>query len=71
MFKARGQATVEYLFVLVFMILFSAKVLTRFNDFFRDSIGNLAHVLSQYLIVGVCPTQCFYGSYKNFHKGGQ
>jgi hypothetical protein len=64
----RGQAAVEYLFVLVFMILLSTQILSRFTGFFRDSIGNLAHVLSTNLTVGICPTKCFYGGYRNGFK---
>jgi hypothetical protein len=63
--KSTGQAAVEYLFVLVFMVILASRIVTRFNTFFRDSTGNLGHVLSRNLTVGVCPEQCFFGNYKN------
>ncbi|MCE3012526.1 MAG: hypothetical protein LW878_05610 [Proteobacteria bacterium] len=66
--KSSGQAAVEYLFVLVLMILIASRIAVRFNDFFRDSLGNLGHVLSQNLIVGICETQCFFSSYENFYR---
>jgi hypothetical protein len=50
------------------MILLSTQILSRFTGFFRDSIGNLAHVLSTNLTVGICPTKCFYGGYRNGFK---
>jgi len=66
--KSKGQAAVEYLFVLVFMVLIAAKIVTRFNDFFRDSVGNLGHVLSRNLTVGICPSECFFSGYKNGYE---
>ncbi len=66
--KSSGQAAVEYLFVLVFMILIASRIALRFNDFFRDSLGNLGHVLSQNLIVGICKDQCFFANYDNFYR---
>lgn len=47
------------------MVLISAKIVSRFNSFFRDSIGNLGHVLSRNVTVGVCARQCFFGGYRN------
>lgn len=67
--KSTGQAAVEYLFVLVFMVLLSARIVTRFGNFFRDSVGNLGHVLSQNVIVGVCPRTCFFEGYGNGYRG--
>ncbi len=64
----RGQAAVEYLFVLVFMLYLSTKIVNRFGVFFRDSVGNLSHVLSTHLTVGVCPRHCFFAAYKNRHQ---
>ncbi|MBY0516140.1 MAG: hypothetical protein K2P81_04485 [Bacteriovoracaceae bacterium] len=67
--KSTGQAAVEYLFVLVFMVLIASKISARFNTFFRDSIGNLGHVLSQNLSVGVCKSNCFFAGYGNGYTG--
>lgn len=61
----RGQATVEYIFILAFAVLFTFRVTNLFSDFFRDSMGSVAHVLSTNLTVGVCPQDCFYAGYMN------
>ena len=64
-FKNLGQATVEYLFVMIFIISISIKMVSSFSEFMRDSVGNLGHVLSMNLTVGVCAEQCFFGGFKN------
>ena len=64
-FKSAGQATLEYLFVMLFIVSISVKMVGAFSDFMRDSVGNLGHVLSMNLTVGVCKDQCFYGGFKN------
>lgn len=51
------------------MVLLSARIVTRFGNFFRDSVGNLGHVLSQNVIVGVCPRTCFFEGYGNGFRG--
>lgn len=63
-----GQATVEYIFVLFILATLSTRIVGSFNEFFRDSAGNLAHVLSVNLIVGACPENCFYSGYRNGHS---
>ncbi len=67
-FRSAGQAMVEYLFVMVFIISISIKMVGAFSGFMRDSVGNLGHVLSQNLTVGVCSKQCFYGGFKNGYE---
>lgn len=66
--KTAGQATVEYLFVMVFIISISIKMVGSFSEFMRDSVGNLGHVLSMNLTVGVCKDQCFFGGFKNGYE---
>jgi hypothetical protein len=61
----QGQAAVEYLLVLLFVVMVSLKMVGSFNDFLRDSTGNLGHVLSQNLIVGICDQLCFFANYEN------
>ncbi len=61
----KGQALVEYLLLVVFLIILTSKLAVNFTDFMRDSVGNLGHVLSLNLTVGVCPANCFYSEYKN------
>jgi len=67
--KSSGQALIEYLFVMIFIILLSIKIVNLFTDFMRDSMGNLGHVLTNYLTVGVCESKCFFGGYKNGFGG--
>mgnify|MGYP001284506747 CR=1 FL=1 len=67
-FKSAGQATIEYLFVMIFIVSISIKMVGAFSDFMRDSVGNLGHVLSQNLTVGVCEKQCFFGGFKNGYE---
>lgn len=63
--KQSGQALIEFVFVLLFIITFTVKAAQFTGDFIRDSFGNLAHVLSLNLTVGVCKDQCFYQGYSN------
>jgi hypothetical protein len=67
-FNSSGQALVEYLFVLLFIIGISVKMIQGFSGFARDSFGNLAHVLTINLMTGTCKTQCFFSGYKNGPK---
>ena len=61
----KGQAVVEYLLIVAFLVIISSKLALNFTDFMRDSIGNLGHVLSLNLSVGVCEKQCYFGAYSN------
>lgn len=63
-----GQALIEYMFVMLFIIGISVKLVGSFTDFFRDSMGNLGHVLTLNLMVGVCADDCFFSNYKNGYK---
>ncbi|MBP9673838.1 MAG: hypothetical protein KBD63_01985 [Bacteriovoracaceae bacterium] len=60
-----GQAVIEYLFVLIFISFIGTKMIKSFGGFMGNSMGNVAHVLSSHLTVGVCPTECFFTQYKN------
>ena len=64
----KGQATVEYLFILVFIALLASQIITNLGNFFGKSLGNFAHVLTGELTVGVCKTNCFFESYVNGAK---
>lgn len=63
--KTRGQATVEYVFILAVAVMLGFEVTRRFSTFFQDQLGRVGHVLSTHLIVGVCPRECFFGGYYN------
>ena len=67
-FNQGGQALVEYLFALMFLVLISTKLLGSFTDFMRDSFGNLAHVMTMNLMTGTCETQCFWNGYRNGYR---
>jgi hypothetical protein len=63
--KNKGQATIEYLFLLIILVSITGKVVGNFGDFLGGSIGNFAHVLSSHLAVGVCNKSCFFNGYVN------
>lgn len=60
-----GQALVEYLLLLVFLVVISSKIVGTFTDFMSDSFGNLGHAMTVNLTVGVCAEECFFAGYKN------
>ena len=68
-FNELGQATVEYIFILAFALILGFKISNMFTNFFRDSMGNVGHVLSMNLTVGVCPRSCFFSGYVNGYDG--
>lgn len=61
----KGQAVIEYLLILGFIVTISYKTINIFTDFFQNSMGSLGHVLSIHLTTGVCKTDCFFAGYKN------
>lgn len=67
--SSKGQATVEFAFVFLFVSILLFNIVRSFTDLTRDSYGNLAHILSQNLIVGVCPEECFFSGYINNFTG--
>lgn len=67
--KDRGQATVEYIFILAFAFLLGTSITNMFTDFFRDSMGKVGHALSTNLNVGICAQTCFFQGYKNGFRG--
>lgn len=60
-----GQALVEYVLLVAFMLILGSKLVGGFTDFMRESVGNLGHVLSVNLTTGVCEKECFFAPYKN------
>ena len=61
----RGQALVEYILVVAFLLTITLQLVRGFTGFMTNTLGNLGHVLSYNLSVGVCESECFYSSYKN------
>lgn len=66
--KDRGQATVEYIFILAFALFLGKQTVGLFSKFFSDEMGKVGHVLSTQLIIGVCPQNCFFDVYQNGFK---
>lgn len=66
---SRGQATVEYIFILAFILLLGFKITNLFTNFFRDSMGGVGHILSTNVTVGVCRSECFFSGYVNGFEG--
>lgn len=67
-FKNGGQATVEYLLLILFLLALSYKVVLGFTEYMSDAVGNLGHVLSYNLSVGICESECFYKQYYNGYR---
>lgn len=63
-----GQATVEYILLLAFLMTISLTLVNSFTGFMTSNIGNLSHVLSYNLSVGVCREECFFSSYRNGYR---
>lgn len=63
--KSFGQATVEYVFVLAVAAALGFEVTRRFTGFFQDQLGRVGHVLSSHLVIGVCPSECYFKGYVN------
>jgi hypothetical protein len=64
-----GQALIEYVFIFLFSATLVFQGVNKFSEFFRDSLGSLAHVLSMNLVTGICSTDCYYDGYRNTYKG--
>lgn len=60
-----GQALVEYILVFAFLSTISLQLVRGFTNFMTETLGNVGHVMSYNLSVGVCDTECFYRSYNN------
>lgn len=65
-----GQATVEYIFILAFAVILGFNIINKFTGFFHDSMGNVSHVLSTNLTIGICAQNCWLDGYYNSFTGG-
>jgi hypothetical protein len=61
----RGQATLEYIIVLIFVGIIGIQLIRGLSSFLGDSIGSFSDILSSHLTVGVCKRDCFYNGYLN------
>jgi len=66
--KQDGQAVIEYLFVIIFIIFFAFNLAQMIRNFFQTNFASFAHILSHNLSSGSCPRICFYEQYENGHK---
>lgn len=66
--NSKGQAALEYILVLIFSVVVLVKIVNTLGTFFTDSVGNLGHVLSVNLKVGVCKNYCYFSGYKNGYR---
>ena len=66
----RGQATVEYIFILAFAVILGFNIINKYTDFFSNTMGSVSHVLSSHLTIGVCSGECWTSSYDNAYSGG-
>ncbi len=65
----RGQATVEYIFILAFAVILGFNIINAYTDFFKTAMGGVSHVLSTHLTVGVCKKECWFDGYQNSFTG--
>ena len=63
--KNLGQATVEYLFVLILISLISVRMVRTLGTFMGEQMGLLGAAMSTHLTVGVCRDLCFYTNFLN------
>ena len=64
----RGQAVVEYILVLTFVVFLGGRLLSILGDYVGTGMGTLNAVLTDHLSVGVCQSDCFPDSYINVKK---
>lgn len=62
---SEGQATIEYLFVLIFVAIITIQLFRILSSFFEAGSGSIAYILTHKLTTGVCNTQCFFNGFKN------
>lgn len=67
----KGQALVEYLFVIMFISVIGTKFISKLGKYTSTQMGKMAHVLSLNLTVGICNNQCYFTGYKNGYKGSE
>ena len=65
----KGQAIVEYVLLVAFLLILTSKLVAGFTDFMRGSVGTLGHTMSLNLSTGVCPNDCYFKSYENGPPG--
>ncbi len=64
-FKDLGQATIEYLFVIIFVMFLGAQFLKYLGEFVGNYVGGLGYQLTNHLSTGVCPNHCLFDGFVN------
>jgi hypothetical protein len=64
----RGQATIEFIMILVFTVIIAASVVGFMKSYLSGTYGDFPYVLSKYLSTGSCDTECLYKGYYNGEK---
>lgn len=55
----KGQATIEYIFLLLIVFLISGLFINGLRGFLNSQTGNLFFYLTDHLSSGVCTSNCF------------
>jgi hypothetical protein len=63
--STQGQALVEYLFVLIFIVGIALFFARGAQSQYAKGLTSLAHVLGQHLTVGTCTSGCYFAGYYN------
>ena len=63
--KDLGQATIEYLFVIIFVMFLGVQFFQYLGLFVGNSVGGLGYQLTNHLATGVCPSNCFFDGFVN------
>lgn len=63
--SSSGQALLEYILVFGMMSIIAVGMVRGVSGYFNSSIMSLGYTLTDKLMTGVCPRNCFYGNYGN------
>ena len=58
----KGQATIEYIFILVFMMSILVTFINTFSTAIGRRVQGLSYTLTHFLNTGNCPNSCLFGS---------
>lgn len=66
--RGHGQATLEYLIVIIFSLMIGIKIIEGLQFFIGSTMGRLAFQLTVKLTSGVCKKNCFYEVFDNGYR---
>ena len=61
----KGQALVEYILILVFVVSIGYAFVGQFSEFVSEVFGGFIHYVNITLTNGSCQEQCFFPAYAN------